>query len=133
LTEADREKDIRSLRRCTQSFLYLALRSSSGGSWHFPTAAVADGESLRAAALRAMQDTVGTSIEAFIFGNAPAGHVEQDGERTFFMLGAVLDGNAALQKGGSALDFAWLTRAELLAEHDGDPDTQRVITTVLAE
>lgn len=124
---------MRSLRRCTQEFLYLALRSSDADPWRLPEVALTSDETVNSAAERALATTLGTSAETFIVGNAPAAHVEAGDARTFFMLGIVLDGTPALAAGCKATDFAWLTCSELLQAHGERPAELGVLTALLPE
>lgn len=137
-TEADRSNDIRSLRRSTQSFLYLAVKRSerTDERWRLPSEPVATngGDSVRAGAQRAIAAALDDSVETFVFGNMPAGHVEgREQEKTFFMLGVVVDGQSELNYRGGVTDFAWLTRGEVLDAYSDDPDTAGVLTTLLVE
>jgi hypothetical protein len=137
-TEADESNDIRSLRRHTQSWLYLATKRSTTPDerWRLPSEPVATngGDSIRAGAQRAIAAALGNSVEIFIFGNKPAGHVEGgENEKTFLMLGIVLDGLPDLNKHSKVTDFAWLTRGEVLEAYSDDPDAAGVLETLLVE
>lgn len=135
ITEADNENDIRSLRRSTQGFLYLACRYGYGDDsrWEVPRTQVREGETLRDAAKRCVQEIAGDSIETFFFANAPSGHVETADDRTFYMLGVVLDGDAALSSQSPATDYAWLKRGELAESYKEDDHMSNLVHCLLEE
>lgn len=136
LTEADTGKDVRSLRRKVQSFLYLAVKQTpdSKAPWRLPEVSVqAQGDSIREGALRAIDATFGDTAETHIFGNVPAGHLEKDGRGLFFMMGIVVDGMPQLRKGKGVYDFAWLSRGEVLEAYAGDAAAQHLFRTLLVE
>jgi large subunit ribosomal protein L46 len=137
ITEADKMNDRRSLRRCTQGYLYLMLQDGQdkqGLSWRLPRIPVTDSDaSIRNAALRCLRESMGDTMESFLLGNAPAAHLCSADERTFFMLGVVLDGLPELQKGSRAKDLAWMTRAEVLEAYSGDEKALEMIRLLLVE
>ena len=135
VTEADRDNDIRSLRRCTQGFLYLSCRYGSGDDsrWEIPKTLVRDGETLRQAAQRCLQEIAGDSVETFIFANSPSGHTETADDRTFYMLGVVLDGDVTLASESPAAEYAWLQRNELAEAYQQDKDMSRIVHYLLEE
>jgi hypothetical protein len=136
ITEADQANDIRSLRRNTQGFLYLAVKQGStpNAPWRLPQAPVqGEDDSIRAAAQRAIDATFGDKAESFLFGNMPAGHLKGTGGSTFFMLGIVVDGHPKLQRGQGVQDYAWLTRQEVLQAYEGDADAQQLFSTLMVE
>ena len=86
--------------------------------------------------IRSLYDTVGESIEVEVIGNMPFAHVEKSDEKVFFMFGLVLDGNVKLKPQGdsaSVIDYAWLTKSEILADYQDDADMLRVLGVVLME
>lgn len=134
-TEADRDNDIRSLRRSTQGFLYLSCRYGFGDDsrWEIPKTLVRDGESLRHAAQRCLWEIAGDSVETFIFANSPSGHIDTKDARTFYMLGVVLDGDIALASDSPASDYAWLQRKELAEAYKQDKHMSRIVHGLLEE
>ena len=76
---------------------------------------------------------MGDSMETFVIGNAPAGHVQSGAARTFYMMGVVLDGMPELQHSSDASDYAWMTRSEVLAEYSGDEQHQKLLRLVMQE
>ena len=135
VTEADRANDVRSLRRNTQGWLYLAVKNNldrSDGHWQLPVVPVGpeDG-SIRAAAQRWLAEMFGNSAEAFIVGNVPAAVLASNEAQTFYMLGVMLDGMPEMQSSASVHDFAWLTLAELQEAYQSKDDAQQMLRTVL--
>lgn len=133
ITEADHANDIRSLRRNTQGYLYLACKDSNSGKWQIPQTKVHSSESIRDAAQRCIKDMVGDSIDTFFFGNVPAAHIETDDARIFFMLGVVLDGDVELESNSPAADFAWLRKSELAKSFTSDEKMSALLDTLAVE
>jgi hypothetical protein len=135
VTEADKKKNRRSLRRLTQGYLYLMLREDQGEqglAWRLPRIPVAESDtSIRSAALRCLNKNMGDTMESFLVGNAPAGHWCSKNEMTFFMLGVILDGRPKLQRTSRAKDFAWMTRAEVLKAYQGDVQAEKRLKVLL--
>lgn len=136
-TEADEENDITSLRRNTQGWLYLAAKTHvDDAPWRLPRVPVSAGgdETMRQAAYRAVQSVLGESVESYVMGHMPAGHLTgAEGEQTFLMLGIVLDGQPELQGSSDMGAFAWLTRGELLEAYQGDEAAVAALSLLLVE
>ena len=134
ITEADKSNDLRSLRRRTQGWLYLAVRGSDSSPWRLPATQVQlEGDSIRAGAERVIADTFQDSAEARIMGHAPVGHLEDRDRRTFFMLGVIIDGMPELHFGAQAADFAWLTREEVLQAYEGNSAAQDMFRILMVD
>jgi ADP-ribose pyrophosphatase YjhB (NUDIX family) len=135
ITEADHANDIRSLRRKTQGFLYLACKSgyADKARWELPRVLVAEGETLRDAAKRCVTEIAGQSVETHFFGNSPAGHFATEDERTYYMLGVVLDGDVVLAADAPVSDFAWLQQKELLDAYSSNEVMKDLAQTLLEE
>ena len=106
--------------------MYLLLRQRSG-TWGFPQAAHAPGESVRQAAQRALEQAA-PGMDTYFVGNGPAAHAATAEGATFFMCASYLGGKVALPKGG-ATDFAWVSKEEL-GEYVG-PELQALLTKAL--
>ena len=100
-------------------------------TWDFPQAVPAAGESVRAAAERALRLALGSSVSAYFVGNAPAAHwavpAAADGRpATLFYHTAQLlpDSRPALEPAGvsGATELAWVTRGELAGVAGLSPD-----------
>ncbi|GBF96696.1 hypothetical protein Rsub_09329 [Raphidocelis subcapitata] len=114
-TAADASGDARTMRRRLRDKLVLLVKQpapagdplgrpvggggagsggggAAGGGWSFPAARRAEGETLRAAAERALREAVGVA-EVFFVGNAPMGH---------FPLGGSTSGSGGGGGGGSS-------------------------------
>jgi ADP-ribose pyrophosphatase YjhB (NUDIX family) len=101
--------------------------------WEVPRTLVQDGETLREAAQRCLQEIVGDSIETFIFSNAPCAHKDTSDDRTFYMLGIVLDGDVVLKSNSPVADYAWLKRSELAESYREDPHMSGIVDVLLEE
>lgn len=73
-TEADNSGDVRTIFRKMDQFLFLVVQDKSTGEWGFPKRHHEEGETMREAAKKAMDECLGNSIETFLVGNAPLGH-----------------------------------------------------------
>lgn len=138
MTEADRANDVRSLRRNTRGWLYLAVKpigtGGAAGQWQLPIAPVtSDDASIRGATQRWLSDTFGNTAEAFVVGNVPACVLPSQNAQTFYMMGVMLDGLPEIQPGASISDFAWLTLSELQEAQQGHEAMQGMLRTVLVE
>jgi 8-oxo-dGTP pyrophosphatase MutT (NUDIX family) len=83
-TPADREDNVRTMKRRLRDKLVLLVKSSDGGGaggWRFPSAEHRDGETIRATAERALREAIGERAPLFFIGNAPMAHLEE-GERS---------------------------------------------------
>ncbi|QDS74821.1 hypothetical protein FKW77_002469 [Venturia effusa] len=129
VTEADRNNDQRSLNRLLQRTLYLLVQNEAG-HWTFPTDAIIGRESLHQAAERILVQSGGLNMNTWIVGNHPVGFsqfnfqkhkkivndkgITELGEKTFFMKGRIMAGQANLAKNSLGLkDFKWLAKEEI--------------------
>ncbi|KAL8807804.1 MAG: hypothetical protein Q9182_000453 [Xanthomendoza sp. 2 TL-2023] len=130
VTEADRVGDRKSLDRLLQRTLYLVVREGEGGRWWFPNDLLVGKESLHTAAERIIVQTGGVNMNTWVVGNIPLGyHVHNydrvaaktkddpdsiHGEKTFFMKGRIMAGQANLTDNKLGLtDFQWLAKEEI--------------------
>ncbi|EFW99584.1 50S ribosomal subunit l30 [Grosmannia clavigera kw1407] len=111
----------RRLDRRLDRTLYLVVRGADG-TWGFPTADVQTNENLHETAARALESAAGVDMNTWIVGRVPIAHIVQstdatDGEKTFFLKGRIMAGQANLEGNTSGLtDFKWLTKEELAKE-----------------
>ncbi|TLD21031.1 Ribosomal protein L46 [Venturia nashicola] len=129
VTEADRKNDQRSLNRSLQRTLYLLVQNERG-HWTFPTDTIIGRESLYQAAERILVQSGGLNMNTWIVGNSPVGFsqfnfhkqkatanekgVTELGEKTFFMKGRIMAGQANIEKNSLGLkDFKWLAKDEI--------------------
>ncbi|KAI0016963.1 39S mitochondrial ribosomal protein L46-domain-containing protein [Xylariomycetidae sp. FL0641] len=130
VTEADRTNNIRRLDRKLDKTLYLIVRTSDG-RWQFPTDGVPTHEHLHDTAARALADSAGVNMNTWMVGRVPVAHLvrhpefnedtsmKQKGEKTFFLKGRILAGQADLTNNKMGLeDFNWLTKDELKQKLD---------------
>ncbi|KAL4955008.1 ribonuclease H-like domain-containing protein [Aspergillus filifer] len=128
VTEADKKGDHKSLDRALQRTLYLLVQSKDG-YWKLPSSPVAGQETLRIAAERTLEQSVGVNMNIFMVGYHPVGHYSYNnvrpktdettgitlaGEKTFFMKGRIMAGQADLSANVQNLkDFKWLAKEEI--------------------
>ncbi|KAL4742383.1 ribonuclease H-like domain-containing protein [Aspergillus similis] len=128
VTEADKKGDTKSLDRALQRTLYLLVQHKEG-YWKLPSSAVASGETLRSAAERTLEQSAGVNMNTFMVGYHPVGHYVYNarkprvdettgatlaGEKTFFMKGRIMAGQADLSANVQNLkDFKWLAKEEI--------------------
>jgi hypothetical protein len=126
VTEADRIGNVRTTDRKLQTRVYLLTQDPGTEQWTFPTVALRSGdgggELLLEAAQRAMRETVGGSVEYWCPSNAPwsvdLNRFEEPvdsfyGTKTFFVKIQHDKGNV-VESEGTAKDFAWLDRGEIV-------------------
>lgn len=128
-TEADATGEVRTTNRKLKTNLYLVVQDGDDGVWQLPTVAIKnddDGETLLAAAKRAMVEKVGKQVEFWCPSNCPwsvdltAFSPEQQtktglyGTKTFFMKVQYDEGDVT-EKEMTVQDFAWLDRGEIVA------------------
>jgi hypothetical protein len=77
-------------------YFIVRRRQAAVAPWQFPRAAPEAGETVRAAAERALADVVGDSIGRWFVGNAPIGHCNTEDSTQFFMKAQILDGDVAV-------------------------------------
>ncbi|KAL5045516.1 hypothetical protein BDW71DRAFT_198248 [Aspergillus fruticulosus] len=128
VTEADKKGDTKSLDRALQRTLYLLVQHKEG-YWKLPSSPVDSGETLRSAAERTLEQSAGVNMNTFMVGYHPVGHyvynsrkpktdettgVTLAGEKTFFMKGRIMAGQADLSANVQNLkDFKWLAKEEI--------------------
>ncbi|EAW19269.1 mitochondrial 54S ribosomal protein mL46 [Aspergillus fischeri NRRL 181] len=128
VTEADQKNDQRSLNRALQRTLYLLVQTKEG-FWKLPSSPVETGESLRVAAERTLEQSAGVNMNTWMVGYHPVGHHVYNfrhpktdpatgqqwfGEKTFFMKGRIMAGQADLSANVQDLqDFKWLAKEEI--------------------
>ncbi|XP_065577434.1 large ribosomal subunit protein mL46-like isoform X2 [Artemia franciscana] len=127
ITEADKEKDQKSLDRMLDRHLLLVVRQKLGTSsvWILPQGQRQEGETMRQAAERVLAESFDGKVQSRFLGNAPCGfykykypkHIrEQDGNSIgakVFFFKAHVTSDSPLKKGSCIEDFAWLGRDEL--------------------
>ncbi|CZR66902.1 related to ribosomal protein YmL17 precursor, mitochondrial [Phialocephala subalpina] len=129
ITDADRKGDVRRLDRQLARTLYLVVKRKDGG-WGFPSGELVGRENLHQAAERILVQTAGLNMNTWIIGHVPIGHhilkprytyspdstpsLAKQGEKTFFMKGRIMAGQADLKENLFGLeDFKWLTKEEV--------------------
>ncbi|OJJ47017.1 hypothetical protein ASPZODRAFT_159015 [Penicilliopsis zonata CBS 506.65] len=128
VTEADQKNDQKRLDRALQRTLYLLVKSKEG-FWKFPSSPIETGETLRVAAERTLAQSAGVNMNTWMVGYHPVGHhvynfrrpktvdatgAELVGEKTFFMKGRIMAGQADLAANEQELeDFKWLSKDEI--------------------
>ncbi|KAL4883469.1 ribonuclease H-like domain-containing protein [Aspergillus karnatakaensis] len=129
VTEADKKGDTRSLDRALQRTLYLLVQHKEG-YWKLPSSPLVGDETLRLAAERTLEESAGVNMNTFMVGYHPVGHyvynavvkrktdettgVTLAGEKTFFMKGRIMAGQADLSANVQNLqDFKWLAKEEI--------------------
>lgn len=143
VSEADTKGDLRRLDRALDSTLYLVVKGKDG-QWAFPSAAVATNENLHEAAQRVMDQGAGVNMNTWLVGRVPVAHhvvkptfaedgtLEGKGEKTFFIKGRIMAGQANLEGNPFGFtDFKWLTREELKTELD--PRYYRGVRNMMAD
>ncbi|KAF8848712.1 hypothetical protein BDZ45DRAFT_681042, partial [Acephala macrosclerotiorum] len=129
VTDADRRGDVRRLDRQLARTLYLVVKRKDGG-WGFPSGELVGRENLHQAAERILVQTAGLNMNTWIVGHVPVGHhilkprysydssstpaLKKQGEKTFFMKGRIMAGQADLKENLFGLEgFKWLTKEEV--------------------
>ncbi|KAK5990178.1 YmL17/YmL30-like protein [Cladobotryum mycophilum] len=127
VTEADKKGDVKRLDRAMDRTLYLVVKGKDG--WGFPADVIPADENLHECAQRALDQAAGVNMNTWIVGRVPVAHlvtqptlgpsgeVQKKGEKTFFLKGRIMAGQADVK--GNPLgytDFKWLTREELEKE-----------------
>ncbi|EST08307.1 Ribosomal protein L46 [Kalmanozyma brasiliensis GHG001] len=128
-TEADSKNDVRSLERKLDRTLYLVVKQKSSkgaASWQFPAKALVNTkrENLHDVAPASVTEILGNKMDIWLVSNLPIGlykPAEGADEKTYFLRGHVLAGNAELTKGAErqAEEFQWLTKEEIEKLMDG--------------
>ncbi|RMJ12462.1 hypothetical protein CDV36_007869 [Fusarium kuroshium] len=127
VTEADRKGDVKRLDRQLDRTLYLVVKGKDG--WGFPADVIPKDENLHESAKRVLDQAAGVNMNTWVVGRVPVAHVvtkptlkadgsvEKNGQKTFFLKGRIMAGQADLEGNPFGYtDFKWLTREELEAE-----------------
>ncbi|EER25191.1 hypothetical protein CPC735_017940 [Coccidioides posadasii C735 delta SOWgp] len=146
LTEADQKGDYKSLDRLLQRTLYLLVQAKEG-YWKFPSVVLEGKENLRTAAERGLFQSAGPNMNMWMIGYHPIGHyvsksnkaktnpetgVQILGEKTFFMKGRIMAGQADLSASTQGIaDFKWLAKEEI--QQHVNPHYWSAIKNMLAE
>lgn len=122
-TQADASNDVRSLERKLDRTLYLVVKKKTGkgaASWQFPAKALTDTkhENLHDVAPASVTESLGNKMDIWMVSNLPVGLLKSTNapaEKTYFLRGHVLAGNAELTKSneGQVEEFQWLTKEEI--------------------
>ncbi|RGP69311.1 hypothetical protein FSPOR_4804 [Fusarium sporotrichioides] len=127
VTEADRKGDVQRLDRQLDRTLYLVVKGKDG--WGFPADVIPKDENLHESAKRVLDQAAGVNMNTWIVSRIPVAHVvsrpklskegviEKKGEKTFFIKGRIMAGQADLKDNPFGYtEFKWLTREELEKE-----------------
>ncbi|KAJ4008626.1 hypothetical protein NW752_009744 [Fusarium irregulare] len=127
VTEADSKGDVRRLDRQLDRTLYLVVKGKDG--WGFPADVIPKEENLHESAKRVLDQTAGVNMNTWLVSRIPVAHVvsrpklskegavEKKGEKTFFIKGRIMAGQADLKDNPFGYtEFKWLTREELEKE-----------------
>ncbi|KAF4498507.1 MRPL17-mitochondrial ribosomal, large subunit [Fusarium agapanthi] len=127
VTEADRKGDVQRLDRQLDRTLYLVVKGKDG--WGFPADVIPKDENLHESAKRVLERAAGVNMNTWIVSRVPVAHVvsrpkttadgvvEKKGEKTFFIKGRIMAGQADLKDNPFGYtEFKWLTREELEKE-----------------
>lgn len=122
-TQADASNDVRSLERKLDRTLYLVVKQKStkgAASWRFPAKALTDTkhQNLHDVAPASVTEVLGDKMDIWMVSNLPVGlykSAKAADEKTYFLRGHVLAGNAELAKSkdGEVEEFQWLTKEEI--------------------
>lgn len=125
ITEADKNKDTKSLNRKLEENLVLVIKEKLGNEdfWILPQGLWNNGETLKETAERFLKESCGNNINVKFYGNAPCGFYKYkypkkkreqfniEGAKVFFFKATLLDGN--LEKTNTWADYKWATVKEL--------------------
>ncbi|CAK8560769.1 unnamed protein product [Lathyrus sativus] len=127
ITEADKNKDLRSLQRALDKRLYLLLYGNAYGApsgkpvWHFPEKVYESEETMRKCAESALKSVLGDLSNTYFVGNAPMAHMvvqpkeEESGStpfKKFFFKSQVIAKNKF--DIGQCEKYVWVTKDELM-------------------
>ncbi|GAC97725.1 likely mitochondrial ribosomal protein MRPL17p [Pseudozyma hubeiensis SY62] len=123
ITKADENNDVRSLERRLDRTLYLVVKQKSvkgAAAWRFPAKALTDTkhQNLHDVAPTSVSESLGSKMDIWMVSNLPVGlykPADAAAEKTYFLRGHVLAGNAELSdsKSGQVEEFQWLTKEEI--------------------
>lgn len=133
-TEADSTGDVKTRDRQLKERVYLALKTAgegarSGPRWTLPSALTTDEETMLETAQRAVAEAVGKNLILWCPSNAPMAvnfrpyreSMPEDfrggyfGEKVFYYRVQYDQGDVDEGAVGSEMDYAWLTRGEIVA------------------
>ncbi|KAK7430003.1 hypothetical protein QQZ08_003392 [Neonectria magnoliae] len=141
VTEADKKGDVRRLDRQLDRTLYLVVKSEEG--WVFPADVIPKDQNLHESAKRTLDEAAGVNMNTWVVGRVPVAHVvtqpvvkdgtvEKKGQKTFFLKGRIMAGQADLKDNRFGYtDFKWLTREEL--EKELSPEYFRGVRNMMAD
>lgn len=142
VTEADKKGDVQRLDRQLDRTLYLVVKGENG--WGFPSDVIAKDENLHESAKRTLDEAAGVNMNTWVVGRVPVAHVvtqpvlkadgsvEKKGEKTFFLKGRIMAGQADLSGNRFGYsDFKWLTREEL--EKELAPEYLKGVRNMMAD
>jgi len=129
-SEADENKDVKSVKRALDQTLRLLTKYKLGTEihWDVPFLIHTKGDTLRETAEKAVKQRVGDSLEVKVLGNAPWSFykykypkhyqqtTERKGAKVWFYKGILVnnfqdEANVELEEG--LLDYQWATRTEM--------------------
>ncbi|KAM5359442.1 hypothetical protein ACJZ2D_014462 [Fusarium nematophilum] len=142
VTEADRKGDVRRLDRQLDRTLYLVVKGEDG--WGFPAGLIPQEQNLHESAKRVLDQAAGVNMNTWVVGRVPVAHVvsqpklradgtvEKKGQKTFFVKGRIMAGQADLEGNPFGYtDFKWLTREEL--EQELSPEYFKGVRNMMAD
>ena len=145
-TEADTNKDVRSVKRAMDQPLRLMAKYKLGGDefWDLPNTRHQEGETLRETAERAVIRNLGQHPDVSILGNAPWSFYkvkypkhfqessQREGAKIWIFKGVLINSyhdEAKIELNKSLLDYWWATRSEL--EENLDRRTYKALDNML--
>ena len=106
------------------------LACSGDSSWHFPQTEHSAGESMRQTAERALQETLQDGPQTYFVGNAPMGHVDNNGDKAFYHKVQLIKGQAALKQSARGDEYVWVSKQEM-PQYIQDEATQSLLSQML--
>eukprot|EP00931_Biecheleriopsis_adriatica_P044259 TRINITY_DN2529_c0_g1_i1.p1 TRINITY_DN2529_c0_g1~~TRINITY_DN2529_c0_g1_i1.p1 ORF type:complete len:363 (+),score=64.77 TRINITY_DN2529_c0_g1_i1:54-1091(+) len=120
--------DLRSLRRLTNSSLFLLVRYKGAKHWTFPKADRAHGQPMRETLLRLSERQFGAQFNPYVVGACPFAYRKRksqlhpgiEGRKIFYYRARLVPGSELILPGDSPVtDWAWCSREELSKFLDG--------------
>lgn len=106
---AEDDANPHSLRRRLDQRIFLLIKDKK---WRFPIATPDEGETMRSAAERVLQQTFDLSgAQTYFVGNAPAGHHTENTTTVFFQRAQLIQGEVTPIQSG--VEYAWVAKDEL--------------------
>lgn len=106
-------------------------QAGAGDAWAFPTVEHQEGESIRAAAERALSSAVEEGAQIHFLGNGPAGHFVTPQGTLFFLRAQLIKGDVALSKAGPMYADMALAAKDELPQFISDPQLQKLLQEML--